>query len=64
MPVLPIVAIAGVTELQMPLPAASLKVVVAAGHTVNVPVIVPALGTGFTVTIVVATAVPQLFVTV
>ena len=64
MPDIPIVAIAGVTELQTPPAAASLKVVVAPGHTVNMPVIVPAFGEELTVTIFVAAAVPQLLVTV
>lgn len=58
------VAIPGVTELQVPPPAASLKVVVALGQTVNVPVIVPASGEGLTVTIFVAATVPQLLLTV
>ena len=52
------------TELQVPPEATSLNVVVAPAQTVVVPVIVPATGNGLTDTVVVATAVPQLFVTV
>ena len=63
-PDVPIVAVAVVTELHTPPPAALLKVVVLVGHTVNMPVIVPALGDGLTVTTLVAAAVPQLLVTV
>ena len=63
-PDVPIVAVAVFTELQTPLPAALLKVVLLAGHTVNTPVIVPAFGKGFTVTTVVDATVPQLLVTV
>ena len=63
-PVPLIVAIAGETELHTPLPAASHKVVVAVGHTVNVPVIAPAFGMVLTVTIFVAATVPQLLFTV
>jgi hypothetical protein len=50
--------------LHMPLPAASLSGVVASSHTVAVPVMVPATGSGLTVATVVAAAVPQLLVTV
>ena len=50
--------------LHAPDGAASVSAVVTVGHTVNVPVIVPALGDGFTVTTAVAAAVPQLLVTV
>ena len=50
--------------LQVPPVAASLNDVVAAAHTVAVPVIVPASGNGFTVTIIESTAVPQLLTTV
>ena len=60
----PIVPVAVFTELHIPPPIASLKVVVLAGQTVNVPVIVPALIEELTVTIVVAAAIPQLLVTV
>ena len=52
------------TELQVPPVATSLNVVVDPAQTVVVPVIVPAIGNGLTVTVVVATAVPQLLVTV
>ena len=50
--------------LHTPLPVASVKLVVAPAHKVGVPVIVPALGIGLTVTIVVALVLPQLLVTV
>ena len=42
----------------------SLNDVVEPAHTVAVPLIVPATGNGLTVTICVATVVPQVFVTV
>ena len=58
------VATAGATELQTPPLDPSLRVVVAVGHTVAVPLIAPALGNGFTVTTFVAAVVPQLLVTV
>ena len=53
------------TELHTPtgLAVASLSVVVVAGHIFSDPVMVPATGSGFTVTTTVAAAVPQLFVT-
>ena len=60
----PIVAMEGVTEVHTPPPAPLLRVVVAEGHTDRVPLILPALGNGFTVTTTVAAAVPQLLVTV
>ena len=60
----PIVAIAVFTEVQTPPPIASVKAVVEPGQTVDVPVIVPAFGEELTVTIAIATAVPQLLVTV
>jgi hypothetical protein len=50
--------------LQVPPLAELLNEVVLPAQTVAVPVIAPALGSGLTVTICVATAVPQLFVTV
>ena len=46
-----------------PPPAALLRAVVDPAQTVVVPVIEPALGSGLTVTAVVALAVPQLLVT-
>ena len=52
------------TLLHVPLPAASASNEVVAGHAFSEPVIVPALGDGFTVNILVAAAVPQLLVTV
>ena len=64
MPDAAIVAVAGVTELHVPPLTASLSVVVPVGHTVNVPVIAPALGNAVTVTTFVVAAVPQLLVTV
>jgi len=57
------VAVPGLIEIQVPPPAASERVVVAVGHTVAVPVIVPVFGKGFTVTTVVAYEVPQALVT-
>ena len=60
----PIVAVAGVTDDQIPPPATLLNVVVPEGQVVAVPVMVPAFGEGLTVTIVVVAAVPQAFVTV
>jgi hypothetical protein len=49
--------------LHMPPLAASASVIIAPTTTEDAPVIVPADGTGFTVTSLVATAVPQPFVT-
>ena len=63
-PVALIVATPVDTLLHTPPAAASVNWVVAVGHTVVVPVIEPALGERLTVTNVVATAVPQLLVTV
>ncbi len=63
-PVPLIVATAVAVLLHTPPPAASVSVVVPAGHSEVVPVMVPATGSGFTVTILIATAVPQLLVTV
>ena len=60
----PIVAIDGDIDVHTPLPAPSLSVVEADGHTDGVPLILPAFGSGFTVTTTVAAAVPQLLVTV
>ena len=53
-----------VTLLHAPPAAASVKAVFAPAHTIGVPVMVPAFGNGLTVTTWVATAVPQLLVTV
>ena len=53
-----------VTLLHAPPAAASVKAVCAPAQTTGVPVIVPAFGSGLTVTICVAAAVPQLLVTV
>ena len=50
--------------LHTPPLTASVSVMVAVGHTVNVPMIVPAVGNGSTVTTAVAATVPQLLVTV
>ena len=58
------VAIPGLTLLQVPPAAASVRLVVVVGHTISPPVILPAFGDGFTVTTTVAAAVPQLLVTV
>jgi hypothetical protein len=58
------VAIAVSVLLHAPPGAASLSDVVDSAHTVAVPAMLPATGNAFTVTNVVATAVPQLFVTV
>ena len=44
------VALAGLTDVQAPPPAASAKFVVEPAHTVAVPVMVPATGIGLTVT--------------
>ena len=52
------------TELQVPPVTASFNVVAEPAQTVVVPVMVPATGNGLTVTVVVATAVPQLLVIV
>ena len=58
------VAIPVVTLLHVPPPAASFNNDVAAGQALSEPVILPALGNRFTVTIAVAAAVPQLLITV
>ena len=58
------VPLAGVMLLHTPPLTDGVSVVVAATHTVAVPVSVPAFGRGFTVAMLVAAAVPQLFVTV
>src|SRR4029453_4143993 len=58
------VAIPDAPELQEPPPTELLNVMVLPVQTVDVPVIVPAFGSGLTVTICVSTAVPQLFATV
>ena len=50
--------------LQAPPALPSVNVIVDAGHNTPPPTILPALGIGLTVAIVVATAVPQLLVTV
>jgi len=64
MPATPIVAILDGLQLHTPPLTRSESMVVAVGHTVNVPMIVPALGNGSTVTTDVAATVPQLLVTV
>ena len=65
MPAEPTAATAGNVELQVPPGTASVRFVVAPAHTEAVPMIVPALATGFTVTtLIAAVARPQLFVTV
>ncbi len=60
------VAVAVETDVHTPpaSPVGLLSPLVPEGHVVNAPVIAPALGSGFTVTILVAAAVPQLLVTV
>ena len=58
-----VVATEVVTLLHVPPPAASVSVDVAPGHSVVVPVMVPAFGNGLTVKVGVVTAVPQLLVT-
>jgi len=58
------VAMAVAALVHMPPGVASASEVVAAGHTVAVPVIVPATGRGLTVAIIVAAAVPHVLVTV
>ena len=52
-------AVAGAADDHVPPLTASPRVVVAASQTAAVPVIVPALGSGLTVTTLVVTAVPQ-----
>ena len=64
MPVDPTVATAGDPELHVPPATASESDVVPELQRTAVPLIVPALGDGFTVTTRVAVAVPQLFETV
>jgi len=64
MPAASTVARVVVEELHVPPPTPLLNAVVAVGHTVAVPVIVPATGNRFTVNIIVAAAVPQALVTV
>ena len=49
--------------LQVPPPLPSVSVVLAPVHTVGIPVILPALGKGFTITAVVVVVVPQPLVT-
>lgn len=63
-PVEPTVAILVAVLLHTPPVAASVKVILVAGHTVDAPDIEPALGLGFTVTTAVAANVPQLLLTV
>ena len=63
-PVALTVAIPVDTAVQVPPATASLRLVVVVGQIEKVPVMVPAFGEGFTVTTVVAAAVPQLLVTV
>ena len=62
-PVLLTVATRVFELLQLPPVAASVSWVVAPPHTVSTPVIVPAVIEELTVTIFVAVALPQLFVT-
>ena len=62
-PVLLIVATAVLLLLQLPPVAPSVKEVDEPAQTAAAPLIVPADGSGLTVTICVAAAVPQLFVT-
>lgn len=59
-----IVAIPVALLLQVPPEMPSLSKLVEVGHTISVPVIAPAFGSGFTVITCVAAAVPQLLVTV
>ena len=54
------VAILPLAGLQVPPVTASLSEVLAPAHMLAEPVMVPATGNGFTVTTLVATAVPQL----
>ena len=63
-PVLPTVAIPVAPLPQVPPVTPSDRVTTVDWHKANVPVIVPAGGKPFTVTTAVATAVPQLFITV
>ena len=63
-PVLPTVATVVAVLLQAPPVVASLNPVVAPAQTIAVPVIVPADGSGLTVTTLVAAVVPQPLVTV
>ena len=63
-PVVPTVAIPVLPLLQTPPVATSEREVVAVAHTVMAPLMVPASGSGFTVTTTVAAVVPQEFVTV
>jgi hypothetical protein len=57
------VATAVLLLLQPPPLMLAVRLVVAASHTVAVPLMVPAAGAGFTVILLVAIAVPQLLVT-
>ena len=64
-PVEPTEAVVGAAELQVPPDTASVSAVVVPTQTKAVPVMVPALAAGFTVTTLVAAAArPQLLVTV
>ena len=63
-PSVPTVALAVAPLAHVPPVAVVVSAVVAPTHTVAAPVIVPALGSGSTVTACVAVAVPQLLVTV
>ena len=58
------VATPGVLLVHVPPAEASLNVVIEPTQTVPIPVMLPALGNGLTVTKLVAAAVPQLLVTV
>ena len=62
-PDMPIVATAVLLLLHVPPVVVLLNVVVAVAQTIAVPVMVPATGSGLTVTSIVAVAVPQLLVT-
>ena len=63
MPDVPIVATAVLLLVHAPPVVVLLNDVVAVAQTIAVPVIVPATGSGLTVTSIVAVAVPQLLVT-
>ena len=62
-PLAVIVAMLVDAEVQVPPVAVLLKVVVFPAQTVATPVMVAAVGSGLTVTVLVATSVPQLLVT-
>ena len=58
-PVVFTVAIPGAVLLHMPPVAGSVKLILVPGQTVDIPVITPDTGPGFTVTTAVAATVPQ-----